>query len=217
MGDPVKNFAKCVVSGGYSAGATVITLQTGEGVKLPDPAVEGEFNMVWWNYTDYKDPSDDPNRGIVRVTARTADVLTVVRGQEGIPATSKNTSGKQYYMMISFTKKTYDEASSIVQVGYTPAGGATATLDLTTGKRHSIQMPAGNITIALSKVKVGDIFMIEITQDGAGGRAVTWFSTIRWDDGVTPVLSTGISKRDTFVFVCTGIGTYDGYITGQNI
>jgi hypothetical protein len=34
--------------------------------------------------------------------------------------------------------------------GYTPAGAATATLDLTTGNIHSITMPAGNITIAIS-------------------------------------------------------------------
>jgi hypothetical protein len=187
MYDPVKNFAKCIVSGGYSSSATIITLQTGEGSKLPDPAIEGNFNMVWWNYTDYKDPSDDPNREIVRVTARTSDILTVARGQEGILATSKNASTKQYYMMIAYTKKTYDDNSSIVQSTYAPSGGSICSLDLSGGKRHSVQMPAGNITLALSNVKVGDIFMIEITQDSVGGRSVTWFSTIRWEGGNAPV------------------------------
>jgi hypothetical protein len=217
MYDPVKNFAKCIVSGGYSSSATVITLQTGEGFKLPDPAIEGAFNLVWWNYTDYKDPSDDPNRGIVRVTARTNDVLTVIRGQEGIAATTKNNSGKQYYMMIAYTKKTYDDNSSIVQGIYAPAAGSTCTLDLGAGKRHSVQMPAGNITLALTNVKVGDIFMIEITQDSVGGRTATWFSNIKWEGGVAPVLTLSANKRDTFGFVCTASGNYDGYIMGQNI
>ncbi len=217
MGDPVKNFAKCIVSGGYSSGATIITLQTGEGSKLPDPSIDGAFNMVWWNYTDYKDPSDDPNREIVRIIARTNDVLTVIRGQENIIASTKNTSGKVYYLMIAFTKKTYDDVANIIQTAYAPLSGTTATIDLSLGKRHSIQMPAGNITIALSNVKVGDMFMIEITQDSVGGRTVSWFSTIKWEDGLVPVLTATVNKRDALIFVCQGVGNYDGYIVGQNI
>lgn len=217
MGDPLRNFAKCVVSGGYSSAAVTITLQAGEGAKLPDPSTEGAFNVVWWNYTDYKDPSDDPNREIARVTARTSDVLTVTRAQESTSASNKNTSAKTYYMMLSWTKKTGDDAANVVQTTYAPSAAGTATLDMSLGKRHTITMPAGNITIALSNVKVGDIFMVEITQDGTGGRTVTWFTTIKWEDGRTPVLTTTGSKRDVFGFVCTGTGTYDGYIMGQNI
>ncbi len=107
--DPVKNFAKCIVSGGYTSVATVITLQAGEGAKLPDPAVDGAFNLPWWNYTDYKDSSDDPNKEIVRVTARTNDVLTVTRAQEGTIASNKNNTDKVYYMARSFTKNDYDK------------------------------------------------------------------------------------------------------------
>jgi hypothetical protein len=65
MLDPVANLVKCVVSGTYNARATSITLASGYG-NLPSP----NFNMVWYNYTDYKDPSDDPNAEIVRVTAQ---------------------------------------------------------------------------------------------------------------------------------------------------
>lgn len=103
-----------------------------------------------------------------------------------------------------------------VSQAYTPGVGGTATLDLNVSNRNKIQMPAGNITIALSNEEVGQMFIIEITQDGTGGRTVTWFSTIRWADGITPVLS-GANKRDTFGFIVTGAGTYDGFIIGQNI
>ena len=100
---------------------------------------------------------------------------------------------------------------------YTPAGAATATLDLSKGNHHSITMPAGNITIALSNGTVGQKFIIEITQDGGGSRTVTWFSTIKWAGGSAPTLTTTGSKRDTFGFIVTGSATYDGFIIGQNI
>ena len=101
--------------------------------------------------------------------------------------------------------------------GYTPAGAATATLDLTTGNIHSITMPAGNITIAISNEVAGQCFLIEITQDGGGSRTVTWFTTIKWAGGSAPTLTTTASKRDVFGFRVTGADTYDGYVVGQNI
>ena len=101
---------------------------------------------------------------------------------------------------------------------YTPAGAGTATLNLSTANRHCITMPAGNISIAISNATVGQIFIIEITQDGGGSRLVSsWFSTIRWVNGTAPTLTTTGSKRDVFGFVCTGSNTYDGYAIGYNI
>ncbi len=100
---------------------------------------------------------------------------------------------------------------------YTPAAGGTATLDLGLSNEHKITMPAGNITIAISNASVGQKFIVEITQDGTGSRTVTWFTTIRWVDGTAPTLTTTANKRDTFGFIVTGSGTYDGYVVGQNI
>ena len=100
---------------------------------------------------------------------------------------------------------------------YTPAGAATATLDLALGNDFRITMPAGNITIALTGETVGQKFILGITQDGGGSRTVTWFTTIRWVDGSAPTLTTTASKRDVFGFIVTGSGTYDGFIVGQNI
>lgn len=99
---------------------------------------------------------------------------------------------------------------------YTPAAAGTATLDLSLGNVHNITMPAGNITIALSNEKVGQKFIVNITQDGTGSRTVTWFTTIRWFGGSAPTLTTTASKRDALGFVVTGAGTYDGVVVGQN-
>ncbi len=100
---------------------------------------------------------------------------------------------------------------------YTPAGGGTATLDLTTGNIHKITFPAGNIVIAISNEVVGQCFLVELTQDGGGSRTVTWFSTIRWADGTAPTLTTTGNKRDVFGFRVTGTDTYDGFVVGQNL
>ena len=100
---------------------------------------------------------------------------------------------------------------------YSPSAAGTATLDLSLSNQHYITMPAGNITIALSNDTNNQIFIVSILQDATGSRTVTWFSTIRWAGGSTPTLTTTASKRDTFGFIRTGSGTYDGFIIGQNI
>lgn len=100
---------------------------------------------------------------------------------------------------------------------YTPSGGGTATLDLSLANLNYITMPAGNITIALSNATVGQVFIIRILQDSGGSRTVSWFTTIKWAGGTTPTLTTTANKADTFGFIVTGSGTYDGYIVGQNV
>lgn len=107
--DPVKNFAKVTLTTGYDGDDVSISLVSGEGSLLPNPASDGAFNLVWYNDTDFPDPTDDPNREIVRCTARSGDTLTITRAQEGTSASTKNASGKTYKMLLSITKKTIDD------------------------------------------------------------------------------------------------------------
>lgn len=116
----------------------------------------------------------------------------------------------------TITKPVMDATNPSAQT-YTPSGGGTATLDLSLANEHRITMPAGNITIALSNDTNAQKFIISILQDSSGSRTVTWFSTIRWAGGSTPTLTTTANKRDTFGFIRTGSGTYDGFVIGQNL
>jgi hypothetical protein len=102
-------------------------------------------------------------------------------------------------------------------ITYTPASGATVTMDLKQSTEHRVQMPASNVTLALSNESFGNRFVISITQDSIGLRTVTWFGTIKWAGGVAPTLTTTGNKRDTFEFIRTGLNAYDGFILGQNI
>jgi hypothetical protein len=103
MLDPVANFVKLTVSGGYDQNDTSITLISG-GSSLPSTP----FNVTWWNSTDYADPSDDPNAEIVRVNgaAISGNTLPITRAQEGTAASTKNTIGKTYKIILGATAKT---------------------------------------------------------------------------------------------------------------
>lgn len=96
--------------------------------------------------------------------------------------------------------------------------GATVTFDLSATTKGNVRQVTlgGNRTLALSNVTVGQVFIIRIIQ-GTGGQTVTWFSTIKWTGGSAPTLSTGSGKIDTFGFICTSDGNYEGYILGMNI
>ncbi len=93
---------------------------------------------------------------------------------------------------------------------------ATVTFDLRKNNSHKVTL-AGNRTLALSNARIGQRFLLKLTQDGTGSRTVTWFTTISWAGGTPPTLTTTASKSDLFGFVCTGSGTYDGHVVGTNI
>ena len=138
--DPVLNFAKVIVSTGYAASVTSIVLESGQGAKLPDPSTAGAFNLVWWDSTSYSNPTDDPSVEIVRVTGRSSDTLTVVRAQEGTSDVNHNTNGKVYRMILSLTKKVYDDlAAGVFAIGRFTTGiydnAGTPVLNIDTGNR----------------------------------------------------------------------------------
>ena len=120
------NFGTVEVSTGYDASATSITLSTGEGATLPTPTTKRQFNLLWWDGTNYT-PLTDPNRELVRCTNRAGDVLTVVRAQEGTAATTKNTGSATYQMRLVQSKRSRDEIAAVIGEVYSvkdPAFGA---------------------------------------------------------------------------------------------
>ena len=144
--DQVFNWVKVTVSTGYDAAATSIILITGDGSKLPDPAVTN-YNLVWWDSTQYLDPQEDPNHEIVRVTGKSTDTITVTRATTGEgtnPATTKNTSGHVYKMILSFTKLTYDAIKTVVEAttGTNTGDNTIATAEVVTDTASATTWPA---------------------------------------------------------------------------
>ena len=127
--DPTKNFAIVTVSQGYDSTVTSITLSSGDSSKLPDPSTDGNFNLIWWNFSDYPNPSDDPYVEVVRCTdIASGDVLTITRAQESTSASDHNISGKTYKMILGLTKKMMDDL-----IAYAEAQKAVFRRDTFTG------------------------------------------------------------------------------------
>jgi hypothetical protein len=98
----------------------------------------------------------------------------------------------------------------------TPSGAGITTLDLASGRIQRVTMPAATQTLDTANSAIGQAFIVEIINTTGQG-ALTWFSTIKWADGIAPTLTGVNGKKDTFGFIVTGAGTYDGYVIGQNI
>jgi len=109
MATPVTNFGKVTVSTTYGAADVSIALTAGHGSRLPSTF---PYPLTWWNATDYPDPADDPNKEIVTVTARSGDTLTITRASEGTSASTKNTAGKTYKMLLGITKAMWESVST---------------------------------------------------------------------------------------------------------
>ena len=80
--DAVSNF----VRGNTDAevGTSDTTVSVDDASIFPDPATDGEFNVVIWDVNNFPRPDQDGDVEIMRVTGRdtTADDLTVTRAQE---------------------------------------------------------------------------------------------------------------------------------------
>lgn len=155
--DVAKNFAKVTVfNGNYDDADTEIDILTGEGERLP----LGEYNLVWWNATDYPDPADDPSVEIVRVTDRTDDTLTITRGQEGTAAVDHNLPGKTYKMIAGLTAKVVN----VDLLGDIHGSGVAILISVVDGviqvrgpAAQSINLSPTNLLIQSLVVNIGDI------------------------------------------------------------
>jgi len=137
--DQVENFVEVNVSGDHSSTETTISLESGEASNLPDPS-SGEFNLVWFDSTNFSRPSEDNNVEIVRVTGQDTnnDTITVLRGQENTTAVAHDTSNSDYVMILAYTAKTVEDidAANFSTNSLTVAGNSV-TLGSSTAVDHS--------------------------------------------------------------------------------
>lgn len=81
--------------------------------------------------------------------------------------------------------------------GGTQSAGGTLTPDFSASNSVTATFGAGNLTIANpSNVKAGQTYQIVLTQDGTGGRTVTWGANYKFTSNTPPILSTGAGVKD---------------------
>jgi len=104
--------------------------------------------------------------------------------------------------------------SSVVSL----SDASTISIDLSLGKRFSVQLGANNRTFSLSNDSLYQAFLIRVKQPSSGGPySVNWFSGINWIDDFEPPLSVTADAVDVFVFLQSASNVWDGYTAGLNI
>lgn len=86
---------------------------------------------------------------------------------------------------------------------------STVTFDMNASNTHTVTL-GGNRTLAVTNDADGQSFSIIVKQDATGSRTVTWWSGIRWQDGIVPTLTTTANKWDLFRFKRISSGVYLG-------
>jgi len=217
--DPVRNFAYGVLISGISDTDTSLTVSDSDASKFPDPNIDGAFNVVIYNYTDYKNPAEDPDVEIVRVTNAQSSggniTYTITRAQEGTTAKNHNTTGKTYRIILAPTKKMIDDIGQI----YVPYTGATQDVDL---GAHNLTVDTNTFFVDSVNHRVG----ILTTSPGApfqlGATNIT--GNVRWvNTGGNPYFGIYNSATGLYYGISaqvpspSGASTLGGYFKGLGI
>lgn len=115
----LSNNAISFLASGITAGATSITLKTGDGAKFPALGAGDYFPATI--------SKPDGTFEIVRVTARSGDTLTVTRAQEGTTALAFNANSLIEIRLTAatFTNNTFEQSTTMLFVQSTAPVGWT--------------------------------------------------------------------------------------------
>lgn len=190
--------------------------RTGSGVPSNTLGVNGDFYLRSTNGDVYKKAS-----GVYTVVANIAGPAGS-NGTNGSNGAGVPTGGLAGDILAKHTNTDFDTRWSAVTVDPTSdklaflasfgalhsnTDGATITFDFDVADQHYVTL-GGNRTLAFSHASVGQRVLILLYQDATGGRTVTWWSNIAWNNGLAPVLDPTASGWDLIVLECTGL---DGY------
>jgi hypothetical protein len=107
-------------------------------------------------------------------------------------------------------------AESVHAAGST---GASPALNATTAAVQTATLNAATVTWAFTSPPAGAAWSVTLiqSQDATGGRAVVWPSSVQWQDGIAPTLTTTASATDILVFMTPNGGTtWYGQLAGVN-
>jgi len=101
------------------------------------------------------------------------------------------------------------------------ADAPTITVDWSKGNTQAVTLH-GDRALTFSNGQKGGKYLLAITQDATGSRAVKWPASVRWPGGPPQtagrpanILTTTANKTDYITFIYNGV-TYDALALAQN-
>ena len=210
------NNATTTLASGINASVTSLSVAGGSGALFPSLSGSDVFYATLANLAGTIE--------IVKVTARSTDTFTIVRGQDGTTAASwsagdkvelRPTAAGLAAMLqttdIGVSVQGYDAATaktnavqsfSVAQRGTVSAltDGATITPDFAAANNFSVTL-GGNRTLANpTNLTAGQSGVIVITQDGTGSRTLAYGSYFKFSAGSAPTLTTTASAVDVLAY-----------------
>jgi hypothetical protein len=223
MLDNFKNLVKVETLIGYDSVATTIVLKASHAARLPT----APFNALWYDYSDFKDPSDDPNVEIIRVTVvnTSTDTLTIIRPAVGNSYNNEDSSnvahphnitGKIYRIVPTLTAKTLN--TDLVATFIDRATASKADVGLgNVDNTSDVNKPVSTAQAAAIALKVDKNAAIT----GATKTKITYDSkglVTSGSDATTADIADSTNKRYVTDANLTTIGNTSGVNTGdQNL
>ena len=233
------NNAQTTLAAGITNVATSLTVATSSGALFP------AITSPDYTYVTIINANTPTVFEIVKVTARSGDVFTITRAQEGTTAQAWATGDKVELRLTAFmlaealAERLSDSGDTLAGdldfAGFkaigsrlqsykeTVAAASSSTAyaaDLATANIFNVSM-TGNCTFTFTNPPISGIafsFMLILKQDATGSRTATWPATVKWPNASAPTLTTTASKVDILNFITVdGGATYYGALSLANM
>ena len=205
------NNAHSTLASGINTSATSITVASGHGARFPSLTGSEFF------FATLIDSSN--NLEIVKVTARSTDVLTVTRAQESTSAASFS-SGDRIELRITaaglgelitpsdIAFKNVANTWAAAQQGRTFTGNITGSTTLDFTYQNFIVTATGNVTLANPSTEVaGQSGVIILIQDGTGSRTLSLGTDYETAAGAGLTISTAANAVDVIPYFVKASGS----------
>jgi len=205
------NNAHSTLASGINTSATSITVASGHGARFPSLAGAEFF------FATLIDSSN--NLEIVKVTARSTDVLTVTRAQESTSAASFS-SGDRIELRITaaglgelitpsdIAFKNVANTWAAAQQGRTFTGNITGSTTLDFTYQNFIVTATGNVTLANPSTEAaGQSGVIILIQDGTGSRTLSLGTDYETAAGAGLTISTTANAVDVIPYFVKASGS----------